>query len=269
MYGMTQIKDITGEAFGCLVVIARAPNSRTGAVMWLCSCVADRGGCGGSVEAFSQNLRSGRTTSCGCTYARAKAARATRHGHASRSGRTAEWLSWHAMRRRCDDARSPAFRDYGGRGITVCERWRSFEAFLADMGRRPSAAHSIDRINNDGNYEPGNCRWATQTEQSRNQRSNRMSTHNGQTKCTAEWAEASGIAYSTLKSRLLRGMSIEDAVSLSADRNDRRRKYTIGSETMTLAQWARKTGVDRDVAATRLCRGWPIERAILPVTRAQ
>ena len=152
----------------------------------------------------------------------------------------------------------------------MCEQWRdSFETFLADMGRKPTPRHSIDRIDNNRGYEPDNCRWATQTEQSRNQRSNRMTTHNGQTKCTADWAEASGIAYHTLKSRLLRGMPIEDAVSVSADRNDTRRKYTIGSETMTLAQWAHRTGVNRNVAATRLWRGWPIERAIAPVTRAR
>jgi hypothetical protein len=94
----------------------------------------------------------------------------TTHGHAA-SGRTPEYNAWVSLNQRCKNPKNPRWKDYGGRGVTVCARWRdSFEAFLADMGPRPSSEHSIDRINNDGNYEPGNVRWATRAEQYANRR---------------------------------------------------------------------------------------------------
>lgn len=104
------------------------------------------------------------------------------------------------------------YPDYGGRGIKVCERWHSFENFLTDMGERPPGM-SIDRHpNNDGNYEPGNCRWATRTQQARNKRNSRLLTVNGVTRCVAEWAEIMGVRDSVIRDRLRGGWSEEDAV---------------------------------------------------------
>jgi hypothetical protein len=107
------------------------------------------------------------------------------------------------MKKRCYIPSSTGFANYGGRGITVCERWRdSFEAFFADMGPRPSPKHSLERINNGGHYEPGNCRWATKLQQSENRRTNRLFTHNGRTQTISQWSRETGINYYRLHTRL-------------------------------------------------------------------
>jgi hypothetical protein len=106
---------------------------------------------------------------CGCVWCGSNPA-STRHGDTSRTARTPEYVAWSNMRGRCLNLDHPKFKDYGGRGITVCEGWDSYENFLADMGRRPGPDLSLDRIDNDGNYEPGNCRWATKSEQQSNRR---------------------------------------------------------------------------------------------------
>jgi hypothetical protein len=120
---------------------------------------------------------------------------------------------------RCYNERHPSFKNHGGRGISVCDRWReSFEKFFADMGEPPTRHHSLDRINNDGNYEPSNCRWATVDVQRRNSRQARMLTHNGETMCVKDWAERIGVAPSTLCERLRRGWSVDRALTTPARR---------------------------------------------------
>ena len=128
------------------------------------------------------------------------------HGHA-RNGKSLTYRSWQQMIRRCHDPRSRTYPRYGAKGVTVCERWRqSFRAFLADAGERPSRFHSIDRFpNRSGNYEPGNVRWATATEQARNAKSNRLVTLDGRTLTLAAWCEEFGLNYFTVVSRLNAG----------------------------------------------------------------
>lgn len=157
--------DLTGLRFGRLTVTARYPqNNWRREARWQCLC-----DCGNGVIVVGINLRSGGTKSCGCLRIEESTARLPRHS-THRSCDTPTYSSWTNLIQRCTNPTYPNFKHYGGRGITVCDRWRySFEAFLADMGPRPPAT-SIDRINVDGHYEPGNCRWATRSEQELNKR---------------------------------------------------------------------------------------------------
>ena len=148
----------------------RRIENRGDASQWECLC-----DCGRMCTRTGSALTGGKVRSCGCLRAEINALSLaksnTKHGRT----RTAEYRAWTSMKKRCTDSRSPSWPDYGGRGITVCERWaHSFVAFLVDVGERPSPLHSIDRIDNDGNYEPGNVRWATREQQARNKRVSRL-----------------------------------------------------------------------------------------------
>ncbi len=153
-----------GERFGRLTVVERAPHDPTAGWRWLCRC-----DCGKETTVGSSSLRTGNTRSCGCPQRDRVREILTTHGESARGKWTPEFQAWAAMHRRCKPGYGQR-RYYADRGICVCRRWSSYESFLADMGRRPSAEYSIDRINNDGNYEPSNCRWATRSQQQRNKR---------------------------------------------------------------------------------------------------
>jgi hypothetical protein len=176
------------------------------------------------------------------------------------------------MVRRCHNPRDSHFAHYGGRGITVCNRWRtSFDAFLADMGPRPSPAHSIDRIDNDGPYSPENCRWATAAEQRMNRQSTRRLTHHGETLTVMEWADRLGVPYALLRRRIDNGWSLDEAAALPSLPKGRtihrgnygvRHRITHAGATATIAEWSRRTGIDRQTLSSRLRSGWPVERAL-------
>lgn len=181
--------DLVGQRFGKLVVIKRAGSDKHWKTLWECQC-----DCGSPpLIVVGSNLTKGNSKSCGCTKREHMSKLRATH----RMFGSPEYNCWHSMLSRCRNPKDRAWHNYGGRGITVCERWLEFENFYADMGPRPSPEHSIDRINNNGNYEPGNCRWATRQEQNVNRRTTHM--HEGKT--IKEWAAELNTPYRTVLAR--------------------------------------------------------------------
>lgn len=201
---------IPGTRFARLTAVCEAKErSKGGNYIWECRCE-----CGTVVHVLSTCLFSGRSKSCGCLSRDLLIERSTRHGAAARGGRTPAYQAWKAMRSRCHSPTNQDYKEYGGRGIVVCEEWRnSFEAFLRDMGE-PSTGLSLDRFpDNNGNYEPGNCRWTTSKNQGRNKRNNRLITFNGITAPLSEWAETTGLTITTIYTRFRKGYSVEKILS--------------------------------------------------------
>lgn len=200
-----------GQRYGRLVSVWFV-DIHKGHRRWLFRC-----DCGNESIAHALNVRRGATRSCGCLEHETRVANCatgrTKHGRA----RTLEYRTWISMNRRCADPTRPDYPRYGGRGIKVCERWRnSFETFFADMGERPSIKHSIDRIDHDGHYEPGNCRWALGKTQQRNLSSNRRVLYEGQEMTLAEACECAGrlADYDAIYMRVIKcGWSLEKALT--------------------------------------------------------
>ena len=206
--GWPSVYVMPGDKYGRLEVICELPpRIRAGKPKRLVEC---RCQCGTTNAVLLNSLRRGATVSCGC-HKRETAKRLKRtHGRC----RDHAYSCWYGMLRRCTATTDPNYPHYGGRGISVCERWKSIEAFLEDMGPRPSLKHSIERIDNDGNYEPGNCRWASRSEQHRNTRHNRRISHAGKTLCVTDWAELTGLTTSQIRFRLDSGWPVDLALTL-------------------------------------------------------
>jgi len=205
----------TGDCFGRLTVTGEAAKYHApgGQVQRQVECKCD---CGNVVTVRTASLRSGLTASCGCLQ-REKAAVNGRNSATHGMNGTPTFRAWMSMKQRCLNTNHEFYRHYGGRGITFCERWQSFENFLADMGERPSSNHTLDRYpNNDGNYEPGNVRWATWFQQNSNRRNTILLTMNGETMCVAEWSRKTGIHTDTIRWRITRGWTVEDALTTPA-----------------------------------------------------
>lgn len=191
--------DISQQRFGRLVALRFVESSRCG-LKWRClwefQC-----DCGNRPVLPISYVTSGDTRSCGCLQREVLQA-PRKHGRSH----TAEFRSWTGIRQRCGNPTNPAYRHYGGRGISLCERWQTFENFYADMGPKPSPKHSIERIDNDKGYYKDNCRWATAQEQANNRRSSRLIQFNGETRTLAQWCVFLGVPQSTLWNRLNRGV---------------------------------------------------------------
>lgn len=194
--------DLTGKTYGYLTVkeFSKVKTSPCGSKnsMWICECK-----CGNDVEVLAQSLKSGNTLSCGCY----KISIHTKHGMVN----TGTYKSWSGMKSRCFHKSTPLYKNYGGRGITVCDRWLDFNNFLLDMGERPKGK-SLDRIDVNKNYEPSNCRWATVFEQANNTTRNHNITFNGVCKTLTQWANQLNISTAALTKRLNK-WSLEKALT--------------------------------------------------------
>jgi hypothetical protein len=201
-------KDITGEKFGRLTAVKRASTVKHGQQLsWVCIC-----DCGNTCIAKGSNLRRGTTKSCGCLRRESVGERSRKIMLTHGGTKTRLYSIWVSMKNRCSCPNNTHFDCYGGRGIKICEEWKDFENFRDwAISNGYDDSLTLDRTNNDGNYEPANCRWVTRKDQANNRRTNRLIEFNGQSHNLKTWAEILGIHPRTLKSRLDAGWSIEKA----------------------------------------------------------
>lgn len=193
--------DLSGQKFGKLTAV-KSVGIRSRSILWECQCE-----CGKTKLVTCTRLRSGTAKSCGC-----ESLASHRHRTHGCTG-TATYRAWTNIKKRCYNPKWPAWHRYGGRGISMCERWNnSYAAFLADMGECPKGL-GIDRTDNDGNYEPGNCEWVTQSRNCRNRNNSGFLTFNGQRKSAMDWAEEVGISSKNITRRIVWGWSVERALT--------------------------------------------------------
>lgn len=223
---MPQFIDRAGIRYGRLTAISPIRKITRGRpkVWWLCKC-----DCGNPTEVESGCLSNGNTASCGCLLSESTRKRFTKHGHSPAGKHSSEYSSWSQMKSRCAGSSEHNLRLYKNRGIKVCDRWlHSFENFLADMGKKPSPKHSIDRIDGSKGYEPSNCRWATTKQQANNTRTNLILEINGEKMTAAQAGEKFSMNSDCIIRRIRRGWSITAAITLRPDRK-RQIKNTTGS----------------------------------------
>lgn len=238
---MDKIKIVIGQIFYLLTVISlEEKRALNGGYIWKCQC-----SCGNITSVRADSLKNGTTKSCGCLVKEIT----TTHGQSY----SVEYQTWASMKDRCSNSNSENFINYGGRGISVCDRWlNSFENFYNDIGDRPSDDHSIDRINNDGNYEPGNCKWSTSEEQNNNTSRNKFYNYNGKNYSIEQLSKEYNINENTLTTRLSRGLTIEEAIN-----------KPIGEHSgNTVMKLSKETGINNKTLYSRLRRGYSIEEAI-------
>lgn len=201
--------DLTDHKYGKLKVISFSGKNGSGISTWLCICE-----CGNKITTLSSNLKNGNVRSCGCL--RAENGRKTVVGISKKHGksRTSIYRSWQNMKKRCYDIKNKDYYNYGANGVIVCNRWlKSFENFYEDMGDKPSPIHSIDRFPNKfGNYDPNNCRWATDKQQQNNKTNNKIVDYRGELMTVKQLSEKTGVKNKLLYYRLARGLSVENAL---------------------------------------------------------
>lgn len=254
-------KDLSGQRFGRLVVIKEAepyypPNSNKRHRKWLCKC-----DCGNYCNAYQGGLLSGETKSCSCL--RKENVGHTMNKHSIQHPLYKVLLS---MRQRCSNPNASEYEHYGGRGIKVCDEWNktpggydSFYEWAMSNGYKKGL--TIDRINNDGNYEPSNCRWVTQKEQANNTSPNHYLTYNNRTLNIMQWSEETGINYATIIARIKYGWTTEEVLGI-VPRKPKGKLICFNHENKTVKEWSIITGIPMSTIYGRLNKGWSIDEAI-------
>lgn len=180
-----------------------------------------------------------------------------------------EYRAWRNMRQRCLNPKVPNYHRYGGRGIKICIQWNNFETFLEDMGKKPEKNRSLERRDNNGNYEPANCYWANREQQENNKESTIILEHNGESLSLMQWSRKLGMNYDQIRARHRTGWSTKDIIEspknlyhVERKHTDKSRLLTYDGQVLTVAQWAKKLGVSYEVLRGRLRYGWDVERIL-------
>lgn len=246
-----------GDIYGYFTVLKTSidENSKNGHLFFIVKCK-----CGNIKTMRKCTVVSGRTKSCGCLKRELVIKRSKTHGMRG----TPEYKSWSSMLSRCHNKNLQAYKDYGGRGIKVCERWMKFENFYEDMGPRPEGT-SLDRVENNGNYEPSNTRWGTREEQANNTRTNRYITYNGETKTLAQWADYYNINYGTLEHRIKLGWPIKEALTrdIGDKYHSKYEKMELFGMKKSIIEWSRLSPTCHMIFYTRIKNGWPLKQALV------
>jgi hypothetical protein len=224
---------VKGQVFGRLTVVNAEKLIKNSAAHCVCECA-----CGVVKVMQISNLMHNKSKSCGCLAREMTSLCKKTHG----KSKSAEYRTWRNMWSRCTNPMVDRYELYGGRGITVCKRWGSFENFHSDMGDKPSPRHSIGRIDNNGNYEPENCRWETQQEQANNTRKNVFIEFKGQKNTYAQWAKITGIPYATIVQRHRAGMKGEKLFDASDD-GHWKKTICVNGETRLTTEWMREAKI--------------------------
>jgi len=225
---MSKFIDLTGQKFNKLNVLKIVGRAKNGRILWLCKC-----DCGNEKIVSGHDLKNGDTKSCGCLCNEIRIKNnklyKTKHGHCKKEGNSRTYRIWRSMLDRCDNKNNIGYKNYGKRKIKVCYRWsnknpKGFENFLSDIGEIPNGL-TLDRINNDGNYKPNNCKLSTTKEQNRNMRTNINYTYSGKVQCRTDWAREYGMSYQTLGYRLdILGWPLEKALTTPVRKHKKYKK---------------------------------------------
>lgn len=242
---MPKAIDLTGKTINGFYIIGIGERTKGGHKRWLCKCK-----CGAITSIASGEIKINKY--CSVCVPKGRPSHGLSH--------LPEFGVWSAMKQRCDNPNCDAYENYGARGISYCKEWNRFEIFLKDMGLRPSDQHTLERNDNDGNYQKSNCRWATRKEQARNFRHNVLLEFNGQKKCISEWGEIYGLKHDTIASRLERGLSIEQALTTPLKTN--RKFISVNGELMSFSQAEKKLGFGEGVISYRLRHGYSEQEAV-------
>jgi hypothetical protein len=255
--------DHTGNKYNYLTAIKFDHyDDKSHSSMWLFLC-----DCGNEKVLSANNVRTGHTKSCGCYNSKVASARMKTHGRS----KTREYDTWLNMNRRCRDKNNTAYKNYGGRGINVCDSWReSFENFLNDMGKAPSSKHTIDRINNDGGYGPENCRWATREQQNNNYSRNIFIDIDGKRQSLKKWCDELGLLYQTTRQRIKTlGWTPEEALGFKepANRRNPHNKRAVYIEIdgvrKPLEVWGNEYNIPNKILYKRIfTHKWPYKQAL-------